>query len=209
MWPASLCRVRTRRLRPGTPVALAVGMITVSEYNDAAGIAEIRELWRELWWKTPRASFFQSIEWFETSLRRRTAKERVRVLVVAAAGRPIGIVPLVIKRISTRLGRLQVLTDSPDERGFFYEPIGPNPSKTLDAVFAHVAKTKADWDLFELRHAEIQRFERPGAGRVVAIPLRHAQSRRGTPVDRRLPRRLGSFLGLAAAIDPRRISPLR
>src|ERR1700733_3309832 len=148
------------RLRPGTPVALAVAMITVSEYNDAAGIAEIRELWRELWWKTPRASFFQSIEWFETSLRRRTVKERVRVLVVAAAGRPIGIVPLVIKRVSTRLGRLHVLTDSPDERGFFFEPIGPNPSTTLDAVFAHVAKTKVDWDLFELRHADVQRFER-------------------------------------------------
>jgi hypothetical protein len=162
------------RLRPGTPVALAVAMITVSEYNDAAGIAEIRELWRELWWKTPRASFFQSIEWFETSLRRRTVKERVRVLVVAAAGRPIGIVPLVIKRVSTRLGRLHVLTDSPDERGFFFEPIGPNPSTTLDAVFAHVAKTKVDWDLFELRHADVQRFERGPA------PAELWQSRFGT-----------------------------
>src|SRR5580698_1871286 len=110
------------RLRPGTPVALAVAMITVSEYNDAAGIAEIRELWRELWWKTPRASFFQSVDWFETSMRRRGGNDRIRVLVVAAAGRPIGIVPLVIKRVPSRIGRLRVLTDSPDDRGFFYEP---------------------------------------------------------------------------------------
>ena len=135
-------------------------MITVSEYNDAAGIAEIRELWRELWWKTPRASFFQSVEWFETSTRRRGGRDRIRVLVVAAAGRPIGIVPLVVKRVPSGLGRLKVLTDSPDERGFFYEPIGPNPATTLEAVLAHVAKTPIDWDLFELRHADVQRFER-------------------------------------------------
>ena len=137
-----------------------VGMITVTEYNDAAGIAEIRELWRELWWKTPRASFFQSVEWFEASLRRLHAKDRIRVLVVAAAGRPVGLVPLVTKRVSSPMGRLRVLTDSPDERGFFYEPIGPNPSATLEAVLAHVNATPIDWDLFELRHADVQRFER-------------------------------------------------
>jgi hypothetical protein len=145
---------------PGTPVASCVGMITVSEYNDAAGLSEIRELWRELWWKTPRASFFQSVEWFETSLRRRGGSDRIRVLVVAAAGRPIGIVPLVLKRVPSRLGRVSVLTDSPDERGFFYEPIGPNPVATLEAVLAHVTSTPIDWDLFELRHADVQRFER-------------------------------------------------
>jgi hypothetical protein len=135
-------------------------MITVSEYNDAAGIAQIRELWRELWWKTPRASFFQSVDWFESSLRRHGGKDRVRVLVVAAADRPIGIVPLVVKGVRSKLGRLRVLTDSPDERGFFYEPIGPNPSATLEAVLGHVANTPIDWDLFELRHADAQRFER-------------------------------------------------
>ena len=135
-------------------------MITVSEYNDAAGISEIRELWRELWWKTPRASFFQSVEWFETSLRRRGGIDRIRVLVVKAAGRPIGIVPLAIKRVPSELGRLSVLTDSADERGFFYEPIGPNPAATLEAVLAHVTSTRIDWDLFELRHADVQRFER-------------------------------------------------
>jgi peptidoglycan/xylan/chitin deacetylase (PgdA/CDA1 family) len=135
-------------------------MITVSEYNDAHGIAKIRELWRELWWKTPRASFFQSVEWFETSIRRRGGNDRIRVLVVSAAGRPIGIVPLVVKRVSSGLGSLKVLTDSPEERGFFYEPIGPNPAATLEAVLTHVATTAIDWDLFELRHADVQRFER-------------------------------------------------
>jgi Acetyltransferase (GNAT) domain len=156
------------------PLASAGRMITVSEYNDAAGLAEIRELWRELWWKTPRASFFQSIEWFETSTRRRGGRDRIRVLVVAAAGRPIGIVPLVVKRVPSGLGRLKVLTDSPDERGFFYEPIGPNPAATLEAVLAHVAATPIDWDLFELRHADVQRFERGPA------PAELWQSRFGT-----------------------------
>jgi hypothetical protein len=85
---------------------------------------------------------------------------RPRVLTVSAAGRPIGLVPLVVKRVPSGLGRLRVLTDSPDERGFFYEPIGPNPSATLEAVLAHVAQTRNDWDLFELRHADVQRFER-------------------------------------------------
>jgi hypothetical protein len=135
-------------------------MITVSEYNDAASLVQIRELWRELWWKTPRASFFQSVEWFETSLRRASGNGRIRVLVVAAANRPIGIVPLVVKRVTSGIGRLRVLTDSPDERGFFYEPIGPNPAATLEAVLSHVTSTPVDWDLFELRHADVQRFER-------------------------------------------------
>ncbi|HEV8000690.1 MAG TPA: GNAT family N-acetyltransferase [Planctomycetaceae bacterium] len=134
-------------------------MITVSEYNDADSIAKIRELWRELWWKTPRASFFQSVEWFETSVRR-GGIDRIRVLVVAAAGRPIGIVPLVIQRVPSGLGRISVLTDSPDERGFFYEPIGPNPAATLEAVLAHVSSTSIDWDLFELRHADVQKLDR-------------------------------------------------
>jgi hypothetical protein len=135
-------------------------MITVTEYNDAAGIAQVRELWRELWWKTPRASFFQSVEWFETSLRRRGGAERVRLLVVAAAERPIGIVPLVIRRVPSGIGSLRVLTDSPDDRGFFYEPIGPNPTATLAAVLSHVSASPAGWDLFELRAADVQRFER-------------------------------------------------
>jgi hypothetical protein len=149
-------------------------MITVSEYNDLAAIGEIRELWRELWWKTPRASFFQSIEWFETSARRRTGSDRIRVLVVSAARRPIGIVPLVVTRVTSGLGRLKVLTDSPDERGFFYEPIGPNPAATLEAVLKHIADTPIDWDLFELRHADVQRFERGPA------PAELWQSRFGT-----------------------------
>jgi hypothetical protein len=168
---------------PGMPLASTVGMITVSEYNDAAGIAEIRELWRELWWKTPRASFFQSVDWFETSMRRHGGTDHIRVLVVAAAGRPIGIVPLVIKRVSSRIGRLNVLTDSPDERGFFYEPIGPNPAATLTAVLAHIATTPIDWDLFELRHADVQRFERGPA------PAELWQSRFGalTRVEERRP----------------------
>jgi hypothetical protein len=149
-------------------------MITVAEYNDLAGIAEIRELWRELWWKTPRASFFQSIEWFETSARRRAGSDHIRVLVVSAAGRPIGIVPLVVTKVSSGIGPLKVLTDSPDERGFFYEPIGPNPATTLEAVLKHIADTPIDWDLFELRHADVQRFERGPA------PAELWQSRFGT-----------------------------
>jgi hypothetical protein len=165
------------------PLASAVDMITVSEYNDATGIAQIRELWRELWWKTPRASFFQSVDWFETSMRRRGGNDRVRVLVVAAAGRPIGIVPLVIKCVSSRLGRLRMLTDSPDERGFFCEPIGPNPAATLEAVLGHVAATPIDWDLFELRLAEVQRSERGPA------PAEPWQSKLGafTRVEERRP----------------------
>ena len=185
-------------------------MITVSEYNDAAGIAEIRELWRELWWKTPRASFFQSVEWFETSLRRPAASTASACSSSRRPGGPIGIVPLVIKRVPSGLGRLSVLTDSPDERGFFYEPIGPNPAATLEAVLAHVTSTPIDWDLFELRHADVQRFERgPAAAELWQTrfgTLRRFEERRPI-VDCR-----GDWVhywGSRSARTSRRISPQR
>src|SRR5580698_9385327 len=43
----------------------AGGMITVAEHFDLPALDRLRDLWRDLWWKTPNASFFQSFEAFD------------------------------------------------------------------------------------------------------------------------------------------------
>ena len=61
------------------------------------------------------------------------------VLVVRADGRPLGILPLVVQRESTRVGRVRTLTYPLHDWGTFYGPIGPNPTATLLAGLRHVA----------------------------------------------------------------------
>src|SRR4051794_22992094 len=119
---------------------------TVTEYNDFAGAPGLRDLWRQLWWKTRNASFFQSLEWNENYGRHSRAVRRLRLLVVSLAGRPVGIVPLAVKSVGSGVGRLRVLTDILDERGFFYGPLGNNSSLVLDAALKHVVATRRDWD---------------------------------------------------------------
>jgi hypothetical protein len=130
-------------------------MLMVSEYSDLPAIAGIRDLWRELWWKTPKASFFQSVEWFERHCRRVANREQPRVLVVAVAGRPVGLVPWVTKTVHLRFGRRRVLTDPLAEQGFFRGPIGCRPALTLQAALNH-AQSQDCWDQLELRHVESQ-----------------------------------------------------
>jgi Acetyltransferase (GNAT) domain len=127
-------------------------MITVSEYHDLSAVARIRDLWRFLWWKTPRASFFQSYEWFERHSRQ-TAGLEPRVFVVAVAGRPVGLVPWVEKRVGGPIRRRRVLTNSLSPQGFCCGPLGSAPRLTLDTALAH-AQATGRFDLFELEDLE-------------------------------------------------------
>ncbi len=90
-------------------------MVTISEINRLDDLAEIRDLWRELWWRTPGASFFQSVEWFEKSRQCLEGSKRLRVLVVSVSGRPVGIVPLEVRRVWTPVGPMRVLGYPSDE----------------------------------------------------------------------------------------------
>jgi hypothetical protein len=141
-------------------------MLTVSEYSDLSAVAGIRDLWRELWWKTPKASFFQSVEWFERHCRRVADSEQPRVFLVAVTGRPVGLVPWVAKTVRSRLGRVRVLSDPLAEQGFFGGPLGCRPALTLQAALNH-AQSQGGWDRLDLRHVELQAGDgTPGANRL-------------------------------------------
>ncbi|MGZ0171703.1 MAG: hypothetical protein ACKVHE_19340 [Planctomycetales bacterium] len=50
----------------GMRAALGAVMIAVSEINTFEELANLRVTWRELWEKTPNASFVQSWDWLRS-----------------------------------------------------------------------------------------------------------------------------------------------
>ncbi|HEY1784201.1 MAG TPA: GNAT family N-acetyltransferase [Pirellulales bacterium] len=126
-------------------------MAQVVEINDPAELAGCRLLWTKLYGETAGASFFHSFDWFETYWRHHGDRQRLRLLLVESAGSPIGILPLAVRRETTRLGTIRVLTYPLEDWGSFYGPIGPYPTATLIAGLGHVRRTEVDWDLIDLR----------------------------------------------------------
>lgn len=126
-------------------------MTHIVEINDAAELAGYRLLWNSLLPQTRRASFFQSLDWLAAYWRHYGQSQRLRVLIVHAAGAPIGILPLVVRPESTRLGTVRVLTYPLHDWGTFYGPVGPNPTATLLGGLGHICRTARDWDLVDLR----------------------------------------------------------
>lgn len=123
----------------------------VEEVNRIEDLAALGEAWQGLWTRTPRASFFQSLAWLEAYWRRFGQGQKLRCLVVCSGDEPEGIMPLVVRTESTRVGPLRVLTFPLHDWGSFYGPIGQNPAATLNAGLQHVRRTTRDWDLIELR----------------------------------------------------------
>ena len=126
----------------------------VREFNSIAELGAFRDAWRALLAKTPRASFFQSFDWLETYWRHYGKHQKLRALVIFGADEaPVGVLPLVVRWETTRLGRLRYLTYPLDYWGSFYGPIGTDPRAVLDAGLKHIAAAKRDWDAIELRWA--------------------------------------------------------
>lgn len=134
-------------------------MITVSEHFDLSSVDRLRDLWRDLWWKTPDASFFQSFEAFDCLCTRAGEVALPRVFVVSVSGRPVGVVPWIEKSVRGRMGRLRVLTDGGSGLGLSRGPLGANPRLTLEAVTKHTARDHR-WDRIELRHVETGNADR-------------------------------------------------
>jgi len=126
-------------------------MAKVHEVNDIQDLAGYRLLWNWLLPRTGNATFFQSLDWLEVYWRHFGGGQKLRVLIVSAAGRPIGILPLAVRTEKTRVGPVRVLTYPLHDWGTFYGPIGPNPTATLLAGLKHVHGTPRDWDLLDLR----------------------------------------------------------
>lgn len=126
-------------------------MIEVREINRLNELDSLRAVWRDLLAKTPRHSFFQTLEWLETAWRSYPHRQRLRVVVVSRDGVPIGIVPLCVRTERRKLGSIRVLTYPLDDWGTFYGPIGPEPKFVARAAIQHVASTARDWDFIDLR----------------------------------------------------------
>ncbi len=126
-------------------------MSDVEEINDVRDLAGYRLLWNSLLPQTGNATFFHSLDWLEAYWRHYGGNQKLRALIVSAADRPIGILPLVVRQEGTRVGPVRTLTFPLHNWGTFYGPIGPNPTATLLAGLNHVRQTRRDWDLFDLR----------------------------------------------------------
>lgn len=126
-------------------------MAHVVEVNDIEELSQYRLLWNSLFQSTPNASFFLTFDWLDTYWRHFGHDQKLKVLVVYAAGEPVGILPLCVRREKYRLATARVLTYPLDNWGTWYGPIGPNPSTTLMAAMQHLRSTPRDWDMIELR----------------------------------------------------------
>lgn len=126
-------------------------MLHVREIDDFAELAGLRLLWQSLLAQTRGATFFQSLDWLEPYWRHFGDGQRLRVLVVSAGDDTLGIVPLVVRSETTKVGRVRVLTYPLDDWGMFYGPIGPQPAATLAAAMQYLHGRPRDWDLLELR----------------------------------------------------------
>lgn len=125
-------------------------MIAVSEINTFEELANLRVTWRELWEKTPNASFVQSWDWLRSYWRTYGGNQQLRVLLVTLRTKPIGIVPLVTHQVETALGVTPVLSWPKNTFVPFYGAIGPNPAATLSTAFSHVRSTQRNWKSLEL-----------------------------------------------------------
>ena len=142
-------------------------MIQVREINHIEDLSEFRLPWQALLAHTPGASFFHSLDWLECYWKHFGQQQRLRVLVVTEDRRPIGILPLVVRTESTRVGRLRILTYPLHDWATFFGPIGPNPSSTLVAGLRHVRRSPRDWDVLDLRWVRAEISDRGRTGRAM------------------------------------------
>lgn len=149
-------------------------MFNVAEINDPAQLASFSLVWQSLWDRTKDRSFFQTRDWFDCYWKQFGADRKLRVLMVLSATRPIGIVPLVIKRTETALGSLRVLTYPLDGWGPFFGPVGSDATATMFGALQHLSQTPRDWDLLDLCGIDDDRIDKgrtANAFRLAGLPM--------------------------------------
>lgn len=134
-------------------------MSDVLEINDIDALEDYRLVWRSLLAASGQASVFQTLDWLKCYWRHFGEGQRLRVLIVTAGGKPLGIVPLTVIRERTRVGVIRVLTYPLHDWGWFYGPIGPHPAATLTAAMGYLAAARRDWDLLDLRWTDDDRVD--------------------------------------------------
>ena len=107
-----------------------------------------------------RGQLLPLLDWLELYWRHFGGDQRLRALVVRADRQPVGILPLVVQKEQTRVGNVRTLTYPLHDWGTFYGPIGPNPTATLLAGLRHIARTRRDWDMLDLRWINVDGCDR-------------------------------------------------
>ena len=123
----------------------------IRELNSIDELNSLAAVWRSLLQQTPNASFFQSLDWLEAYWSHFGGDQQLRVLVVESEHQVVGILPLVRKKESTRLGELSFLTYPMDYWGSFYGPIGPRPFEILAEGINYLSEKGTQRDVLELR----------------------------------------------------------
>lgn len=126
-------------------------MITVAEIHRPEQTEEFRLLWKSLHQRTRHAGLLQSREALEYYIQSQTPAATLRTLVVYAGWQPVGILPLVVRPLPSRLGQLRALTFPTLGSLTCVGPIGPNPTATLVGAFQHLSHAPRDWDVIDLR----------------------------------------------------------
>lgn len=129
-------------------------MITVAEINDIDRLDHFRLAWRALLGKTKGATFAHSPEWLEHYWNHFGQDQKLRILFVTLGNKIIGVVPLVVKPVATKVGTMRVLTYPLDGWGTFYGQIGANPAATMVTAMRHIHASRRDWDLIDLRYVD-------------------------------------------------------
>jgi CelD/BcsL family acetyltransferase involved in cellulose biosynthesis len=129
-------------------------VFTIREINQFAELDALRADWRRLLLETPGYSFFQTLEWLQTSWGYYPLPQKLRVIVVERGGEVIGIVPFCVRAEARKVGRVRALTYPLNDWGTFYGPIGPEPHLTFRAAIRHIAETPRDWDFIDLRSVD-------------------------------------------------------
>jgi CelD/BcsL family acetyltransferase involved in cellulose biosynthesis len=135
-------------------------MARVIEIDSFDDLQHYRLWWSRLLQETSQSSFFQTYDWLEVYWRHFGKTQQLKVLVVEAAGQPIGLVPLVIRPAAHRLANVRTLGYPLDDWGTNYGPIGPNITATLTMAMRYLARSERDWDELDLRWVSHDTFDR-------------------------------------------------
>ncbi len=128
----------------------------VEKLSDLGELRLHRDAWNRLARETASAQFFQTFDWFEAYWQHYADGQSIHVLMVRDDADLIGIVPLVLRTETRRLGRLRVLTYPLDDWGSFYGPVSSDPERTVQAALGFIHQQPKNWDILSWRWIDNQ-----------------------------------------------------
>lgn len=135
-------------------------MSSVVAYRELDQLDQLRLAWNALLGETDEATLFQTLEWYQFSLRTLRPNWRPCVLVAKSLGKPIGILPLCIEETRTRWGTLRKLVPPPATEGASFRPIGRQVTATIVTVARFLRQHPRWWDVAEWTGIERQGWDR-------------------------------------------------